>query len=98
MLSIIGLLRNFKESVIVPIYDKATKKKSVHGDIVEPTQIIILEGHYLFSNLELMKIMNCKIYLDTDDDVRLSRMVLKTQQDKVNGLQKLKDLLKKYEK
>jgi uridine kinase len=61
-----------------------------------------VEGHLLFTNEELLKKFNLKVYIDTDDDVRLSRRILKiSQKDGVDGqksLDMLKDLLETYEK
>ena len=63
------------------------------------TPIIIIEGHYIFTNMELMDHMDCRIYLDTDDDVRLSRLVLKSSKNNSGkDLEPLKELLKKYER
>lgn len=60
-----------------PIYDQRVMmrmEKTVH---IKPTSVIIIEGHLIFCNEELMKKMDLKVFVDTDDDVRLSRRVLK---------------------
>ena len=50
----------------------------------------------LFNNTDLMKLLDLKVFIDTDDDVRLSRRVLKMS--KKGTLTNLQDLLYKYEK
>jgi len=64
---------------------------------VYPSDLIIVEGHLIFNNEELRNLLDLKIFIDTDDDVRLSRRVLKMAKSK-NSLTSLQDLLYKYEK
>lgn len=61
-----------------------------------PSNLIILEGHLIFTNQKLMDLLDLKVFIDTDDDVRLSRRVLKMS--KKGTLTNLQDLLYKYEK
>jgi uridine kinase len=44
-----------------------------------------------------MNMMDLKVYIDTDDDVRLSRRVLKMSRKHPDDMTFLSDLLKKYE-
>jgi uridine kinase len=62
-----------------------------------PTDLIILEGHLIFTSPKLMELLDLKVFIDTDDDVRLSRRVLKMSK-KGGSLAGLQDLLYKYEK
>ncbi|RAZ91115.1 uridine kinase, partial [Klebsiella oxytoca] len=43
--------------------------------IVEPRQVIILEGILVLENRELRDLMDVKIYVDTDADERLIRRI-----------------------
>jgi uridine kinase len=56
--------------------------------------VIIIEGHLLFTNPELLEMLNYKIFVDADDDVRLSRRILKMQNESVEALEAM---LNKYE-
>lgn len=51
--------------------------------MLKPTDVIIIDGHLIFSNEELLKMLDLKVYIDADDDVRLSRKVIK--QLKIRG-------------
>jgi uridine kinase len=82
----------------IPVFDKLTKQRSEESLKVNPSNIIIVEGHLIFTNEELMKLMNLKVYIDTDDDVRLSRRVLKASHLSGGDLKNLSDMLYKYEK
>ena len=50
---------------------------------------MILEGQYLFNNEEIRNLLDYRIFVETDDDIRLARMVLKENeyiQDKAPAL------------
>ena len=60
-----------------PIYDDQLMIRMAQTEHIKPSKVIIIEGHLIFCNEELMKMMDLKVFIDTDDDVRLSRRVLK---------------------
>jgi len=42
---------------------------------IEPdVSMIFLEGQYIFKNAKIRDILDMKIYIEVDDDIRLSRM------------------------
>ncbi|WP_373898526.1 uridine kinase [Haloimpatiens sp. FM7315] len=61
------------ESVEKPIYDFElhTRKKEIVK--VEPRDIVIVEGILVFQDPELRNMLDIKIYVDTDADVRIIR-------------------------
>jgi len=65
--------------------------------IVQPTDVIIVEGALTLCNPKLLKMFDLTVWIDTDDDVRLSRRVLKNEQRPENIRTPLTDLLKVYE-
>jgi uridine kinase len=56
-----------------PQYDSRLKIRSEDTVKVHPTEVIIVEGHLIFNNPDLLKHFDLKVFIDTDDDVRLSR-------------------------
>ena len=76
LLSDLGKMRN-KESCEVPIYDFKNKKRSAETKKVESCQIIILEGLFCFYNPKICNLMDLKIFIDTDNDIRLARTISK---------------------
>lgn len=62
------------KSIDVQVYDimqdKNTRTKRVHS-----TQVIIIEGTFIFYDEVLRNKMDLRLYLDTDEDLRLSRKV-----------------------
>ena len=75
-------------------YRKIRQKDTVH---IEPTNVIIVEGALIFCNEKLRQLFDLSVFIDTDDDVRLSRRVLKNENIKGPGKIPLEELLKTYE-
>ena len=60
-------------SIEVPIYDFVTHRRRAETRTVEPRPVVLLEGILLFAEPELRDLLDFKIYVDTDADVRLLR-------------------------
>ena len=58
-----------------PIYDFTQHNRSEDTMRVIPRQVIIVEGILIFENKELRDLMDIKIFVDTDADVRLCRRI-----------------------
>ena len=56
--------------VEVPIYDFTTHASTLR---VEPHRVILLEGILIFSDPALRQLMDVRIYVDTDADIRFIR-------------------------
>jgi len=80
-----------------PIYDDTTMIRLAQTEHIKPSSVIIIEGHLIFCNEDLMKKMDLKVFIDADDDVRLSRRVLKMSRKHPNDVTFLPDFLSKYE-
>ena len=63
------------KSVKIPIYDFSQHIRSSGFQIIKPTPVIILDGTLLFSHPKLIDLIDLKVYIDTPDEVRLSRRV-----------------------
>src|SRR5690554_1057591 len=57
----------------LPVYDYAAHTRAGETLSVTPKKIILIDGILIFSEPELRKRMDIKIFVDTDDDVRLLR-------------------------
>lgn len=60
-------------AVQVPIYDFATDSRTSETLTVNPRKVILVEGILIFTEPELRKLFDIKIFVDTDADVRLIR-------------------------
>lgn len=68
----IASLRDF-QPVSVPTYDFATDSRTNKTFIVEPKNVILVEGILIFVEPQLRKMFDLKIFVDTDADIRLIR-------------------------
>ena len=59
--------------VDVPIYDFRTHQRSAETRRVPPADVVIIEGILVLHMPEVRDMLNMKIFVDTDDDVRLAR-------------------------
>jgi uridine kinase len=60
-------------SVEVPIYDFANHIRKKDTRTVTPREVILIDGILILSEKELRELMDLRIFVDTDDDVRLLR-------------------------
>ncbi len=58
-----------------PVYDYTIHNRTSEVTLIQPRKVIIVEGILIFENKELCKLMDIKIFVDTDDDVRLIRRI-----------------------
>ena len=58
-----------------PVYDYAAHTRSKEIIIQEPKEVIILEGILILEDPRLRKLMDIKVYVDTDDDIRIIRRI-----------------------
>lgn len=58
------------ETIECPVYNYAEYKRDKETVTVEPKRIIILEGLFLFENPALSDLIDIKVFVDTDADVK----------------------------
>src|SRR5262245_43021181 len=61
-------------AVEVPSYDFSTHTRRAERRRVEPARVIIVEGILVFTEPALRELMDVKIFVDTDPDIRLMRL------------------------
>ena len=67
-------LRN-GQAIDCPVYDFTQHNRSDETIRIEPKNVIIVEGILIFENRELRELMDIRIFVDTDADVRLCRRI-----------------------
>jgi len=72
---LIAQLRDLKanRAVEVPVYDFTTHTRTTETLRVEPHRVILVEGILIFADTMLRQLMEVKIYVDTDADIRFIR-------------------------
>ena len=63
------------ESIQCPVYDFTVHNRSNETMTICPNRVIIVEGILIFENQALRDLMDIKIFVDTDADVRLCRRI-----------------------
>ena len=63
------------EAIECPVYDFTLHNRSQETVHIEPQKVIIVEGILIFENKPLRDLMDIKIFVDTDADVRLCRRI-----------------------
>lgn len=67
-------LLNYK-AIEKPVYDYVAHTRSQATIIQEPKEVIILEGILILEDERLRELMDIKVYVDTDDDIRIIRRI-----------------------
>lgn len=75
MIEHIKMLKN-GESVEEPVYDYTVHNRDKTKSIkLAPTEILIIDGILILADKELCDLMDLKIFVDTDADIRLGRRI-----------------------
>ena len=61
------------EAVEVPVYDFTQHRRTDRTILVEPSPIILVDGILIFTKRKLRDLMDIKVFVDTDPDVRFIR-------------------------
>ncbi len=63
------------ETISCPVYDFTVHNRSEETLTIVPKRVIIVEGILIFADQGLRELMDIKIFVDTDTDVRLCRRI-----------------------
>lgn len=74
MIEHLKLLREGRD-IISPIYDFSIHNRSKETKVISPNKVMIVEGILIFTNPELCNLLDIKLYVDADADVRILRRI-----------------------
>ena len=74
------------EAIRCPVYDYTIHNRSEETVEVHPTKVVIVEGILIFENKALRNLMDVKIFVDTDADVRILRRILRDVKERGRSL------------
>ena len=63
------------QAIECPVYDFTVHNRSSETIRLVPKKVIIVEGILIFENEDLRNLMDIKIFVDTDADIRLCRRI-----------------------
>ncbi|WP_297992398.1 uridine kinase [Anoxybacillus sp.] len=82
----INKLLNY-EPIDKPVYDYTLHTRSNEVIRVEPKDVIILEGILVLEDERLRNLMDIKVYVDTDADIRIIRRLLRDMKERGRTLE-----------
>lgn len=81
-------IQMLKEGKVIemPVYDYTIHNRSNEVVVVEPAPVIVLEGILIFAEQTLCDLMDIKVFVDTDADVRILRRILRDVKERGRSL------------
>ncbi len=82
-------IRALKNNVPIerPVYSFVEHNRTEETVPVKPSKVIIIDGILIFENKELRDLMDIKVYVDTDADIRLARRILRDVRDRGRSME-----------
>ena len=78
-----------------PVYDFTNHRRTAETVLVRPEPVVVIEGILVLTERELRDVMDLKIYVDADSDLRLMRRL---QRDIVERDRTLDSVIDQYQK
>lgn len=69
-----------------PLYDFTVHNRRKETQKIEPKDVIILEGILVLDSPEIRKLLDIKIFVDTDADVRIIRRIVRDMKERGRSL------------
>lgn len=84
-------LRKLKSGQAIrrPVYTYITCTRSEETILLEPREVVILEGILIFTNGELRNLIDIKVFVDADADDRLGRIISRDIQERGRSVNKV---------
>jgi uridine kinase len=79
------------QPIEVPIYNFSTHSREKATQTVNPTEIVIVEGILLFAVPEIRELCDLKIFVESDDDIRLLRRIERDLNERSRDFNSVRD-------
>lgn len=82
-------IRALKENVPIehPVYSFVEHNRTDETVLVKPSKVIIIDGILIFENKSLRDMMDIKVFVDTDADLRLARRILRDVRERGRSME-----------
>ncbi|MBQ3259491.1 MAG: uridine kinase [Alistipes sp.] len=70
-----------------PVYSFVEHNRTEEKVMVKPSKVIIVDGILIFENKELRDLMDIKVFVDTDADIRLARRILRDVRERGRSME-----------
>ncbi|WP_276301419.1 uridine kinase [Halorussus lipolyticus] len=75
------------QTIEMPQYDFSEHNRKDETQTVEPTDVVVLEGIFALYDEEVNEMLDIKVYVETDADVRILRRIERDVVDRGRGLE-----------
>lgn len=79
------------EAAHIPIYDFKSHSRLTETRLVEPTRILIVEGILVFVEERVRRLLDVKIFVDTDADIRVFRRIRRDLEQRGRTFQSVRE-------
>lgn len=79
------------QTIKKPVYDYEAHTRSEKVVVQEPKEVIIVEGILILEDERLRDLMDIKVYVDTEDDIRIIRRIKRDIEDRGRSLDSVID-------
>ena len=79
------------EEIRCPVYDYTVHNRSDKTVLVKPAPVVIVEGILIFEDKRICDLLDIKIFVDTDADVRILRRIVRDVRDRGRSLESVVD-------
>ena len=70
-----------------PVYSYADHQRTSETELIRPSKVVIVEGILIFQDPRLREMLDIKIFVETDADVRILRRALRDVRDRGRTLE-----------
>lgn len=81
------------QAIELPVYDFVRHRRTEESRRIEPRPVVLVEGILLFVEKEIRELLDFKVFVDTDADVRLVRRI---RRDLTERGRAVSDVLRQY--
>lgn len=75
------------QAIEKPRYDYVTHTRSKDKVVVEPVPVVVVEGILIFTDAELRKAFDIRIFVDTDADIRVLRRLARDTKERGRSIE-----------
>lgn len=80
----------------VPQYDFSKHIRKEETTTITPKEVILIDGILIFSEPDLLELMDVKIFVDTDDDIRLLRRLKRDINERGRSVESVMEQYQKF--
>lgn len=88
---IISDIKKLKQGIEIecPVYDYSSHNRSKDIIKVSPAKVIVVEGILIFENEELRNLMDIKVFVDADADIRFIRRMMRDVNERARSVESI---------